>query len=98
MQRKADPRRDMLCGLLALQTGLIDQTALVAAFHTWTLAKTRPMAEILVEHLALDAEGQILIDALTAKHLELHGEDCEISLTSVMRSTTPTGEASCIAI
>ena len=73
----------MLCGLLALQTGLIDQTALVAAFHAWTLAKGRPMAEILVEHGALDAQTRQLIDALTARHLELHGGDCDQSLAAV---------------
>ena len=46
-----DPRdaanRDLLFGLLALQTGLIDQSALVAAFHAWTRDKSRPIAEIL---------------------------------------------------
>jgi eukaryotic-like serine/threonine-protein kinase len=80
---RAETSRDMLCGLLALQTGLIDQTALVAAFHAWTLAKGRPMADILVEHGALDAQARQLIEALTAKHLELHGGDCDQSLAAV---------------
>jgi hypothetical protein len=83
MTQRLEASRDMLCGLLALQTGLIDQTALVAAFHVWSRAKRRPMAEILVDHGALDAQGRNLIEALTAKHLELHGGDCDQSLASV---------------
>ena len=36
MPRHLDPSRDLLFGLLALQTGLINQAQLVAAFHAWT--------------------------------------------------------------
>ena len=49
MPRPLDPSRDLLFGLLALQTGLINQAQLVAAFHAWTQARDRPMAEILAE-------------------------------------------------
>ena len=48
--------RDLLIGLLALQTGLVDQAALVAAFHAWSRDKSRPMAEILVEREAIDGD------------------------------------------
>jgi hypothetical protein len=34
--------RDLLLGLLALQTGLIDHTALMAAFHATGSASTNP--------------------------------------------------------
>ena len=44
-----DPARDLLFGLLALQTGLIHQAQLVAAFHAWTQARDRTMAAILAE-------------------------------------------------
>ena len=54
MPRTLDPARDLLFGLLALQTGLINQAQLVAAFHAWTQAKDRPMAEILAEQGALE--------------------------------------------
>jgi hypothetical protein len=36
MPRPLDPSCDLLFGLLALQTGLINQAQLVAAFHAWT--------------------------------------------------------------
>ena len=42
MPRPIDPSRDLLFGLLALQTGLINQAQLVAAFHAWTQARARP--------------------------------------------------------
>jgi len=85
---KADADRNLLFGLLALQTGLINQSALLVAFHTWTQAKNRHLAEILVEQGALDGDGQELIEALAAKHLKLNGGDAQRSLAAV-----PTGRA-----
>ena len=41
MSHAADPLRDLLFGMFALQNGLIDQSALVGAFHAWTLDKSR---------------------------------------------------------
>ena len=39
--------RHLLFGLLALQTGLIQQAQLVAAFHAWTCDKSRSLADHL---------------------------------------------------
>jgi serine/threonine-protein kinase len=80
---RADAARDLLFGLLALQTGLIDQSKLVAAFHAWTLDKSKPIADILVDQGALDAEQCTLLDALVAQHLKKHGGDVEKSLASL---------------
>ncbi len=44
----AAPDRHLLFGLLALQTGLIQQGQLVAAFHAWTGDKARPLADHLI--------------------------------------------------
>ena len=49
----ADAPRDLLFGLLALQNGMVNQSQLVAAFGAWTLAKDRPLAEVLVSQGAL---------------------------------------------
>ena len=46
MASAADPH--LLFGLLALQTGLIDQAQLLAAFHAWTREKSRPLADHLI--------------------------------------------------
>ena len=39
MSQSSDASRDLLFGLLGLQTGLIDQEALFAAFAAWTARK-----------------------------------------------------------
>ncbi len=78
-----DAERNLLFGLLAVQTGLIDQTALVTALHTANGAKEKSLAGILGEEGALDAEGTALIQALASKHLGRHGGDLEKSLGSL---------------
>ena len=59
-----DPARDLLFGLLALQTGLINQAQLVAAFHAWTQARDHPMAKILAGPDALSAPCLTLVEGL----------------------------------
>jgi hypothetical protein len=81
--RTTDPARDLLFGLLALQNGLIDQSALVAAFHAWTRAKGRPMADHLVARGDLDAEQRALLEALIAQHLKKHGGEADKSLAAL---------------
>src|SRR3954447_18423836 len=78
-----DPSRDLLFGLLALQTGLINQAQLVAAFHAWTQARDGPMAAILVEHGALSAPCLTLVEGLVIEHLRRHGSDPERSLAAI---------------
>src|SRR4051794_2464106 len=89
MNRANDTSRDLLFGLLALQTGLIDQAALVAAFHAWTQDKARPVADHLVALGHLDAAHRPLLEGLAAAHLARHGGDAERSLAAlpVGRST-----------
>ena len=83
MPRPLDPSRDLLFGLLALQTGLINQAQLVAAFHAWTQARDRPMAEILAEQGALSAPCVTLVEGLVLEHLRRHGNDPERSLAAI---------------
>jgi serine/threonine protein kinase len=79
----ADAGRDMLFGLLALQTGLINQASLLVAFHTWTQSKDRPLAEILVSQGAVDGSHRALLEGLVAAHQKLHGDDPEKCLTAI---------------
>src|SRR3954467_15690191 len=83
MNRGHDTARHLLLGLLALQTGLIDQAALVAAFHAWTRDKARPLADHLQALGHLDAEQRGLVEALAAQHLKKHAGDAEKSLPAV---------------
>jgi serine/threonine-protein kinase len=83
MPRPNHPSRDLLFGLLALQTGLINQAQLVAAFHAWTQATDRPMGEILAEQAALSAPCVTLVEGLVLEHLRRHGNDPEQSLAAI---------------
>ena len=47
--------RNLLFGLLALQTGLIDQGQLVNAFRAWTRDQTRAMADHLAARPIVEA-------------------------------------------
>ncbi len=78
-----DPSRDLLFGLLALQTGLINQAQLVAAFHAWTQARDRPMAQILAEQGAMETPCLTLVEGLVIEHLRRHGSDPERSLAAI---------------
>ena len=75
MPPTADPARDLLFGLLALQNGLIDQGALFAAFPAWTRDKARPLADHLFGRGDLEAEQRAAVEAMVALHLKKHGGD-----------------------
>ena len=83
MAQRSDLPHDLLFGLLALQTGMVDQAQLVAAFQAWAVSKTRPMAAVLFEHGALDEDGRALLAALAEKHLKKYGGDTEKSLAAL---------------
>jgi serine/threonine-protein kinase len=83
MSPALDPSRDLLFGLLALQTGLINQAQLVAAFHAWTQARDRPMAQILADQGALETASLTLVEGLVIEHLRRHGGDPERSLAAI---------------
>src|SRR5262249_8992129 len=78
-----DPARNLLFGLLALQTGLINQAQLVAAFHAWTQARNRHMAEILPEQRALEAPCVAVVEALVVEQLRRNGSDPQRSLAAI---------------
>ncbi len=66
--------RHLLFGLLALQTGIINQGQLVAAFQAWTLDKMRNLADILVARGDLNAVQRGLLEGLADQHVEKHGD------------------------
>jgi serine/threonine-protein kinase len=58
--------RDLLLGMLALQTGLADPPAVVAAFHAWGRDPGRSMGDVLLERGAIDASRRRLLEDLLA--------------------------------
>jgi serine/threonine protein kinase/tetratricopeptide (TPR) repeat protein len=81
-----EAERNKLFGMLAFRAGLIDQTALVSAFHTCTGTQEKSLVDVLHEQGSLDAEGAALIQALAAKHLGANGDDPEKTLDSLAAS------------
>ena len=84
-----DTDRNLLFGLLALQTGMIDQGALFAAFAAWTRDKSRALADHLVALGHLDAARRAAVEAIAGVHVQALGGDIEKSLAvlNVGRST-----------
>jgi eukaryotic-like serine/threonine-protein kinase len=80
--------RDLLFGLLALQTGLIQQAQLVAAFHAWTCDKSRSLGDHLMAMGHLDATHRPLLEGLAAAHLARHDGDVEKSLAAAAGRST----------
>src|SRR3954468_9865242 len=83
MPLTTDPSRDLLVGLLALQTGLIQQAQLVAAFHAGTCDKSRPLADHLIALGHINAAQRAAVEALANLHVETHGGKVEESLAAV---------------
>jgi hypothetical protein len=74
---------NLLFGLLALQTGIIDQAQLVAAFQAWTLDKARSLADHLEARGDVTGPRRAALEALAAVHVESHGGDVAKSLAAV---------------
>src|ERR1700681_168394 len=75
--------RNLLFGILALQMEFITREALVQAMNGWVLSKDKPLGKVLLEQKALSSETHALLEALVAKHMEMHGNDAEKSLASL---------------
>jgi serine/threonine protein kinase/tetratricopeptide (TPR) repeat protein len=80
---KSAADRNLLFGLLALQNGMIEHTALLKAFQAWTLAKDRSMAGLLLEQRALTEPRRALLDGLLREHVVIHCGDVQKSLAAV---------------
>ncbi len=78
--------RHLLFGLLALQTGIINQGQLVAAFQAWTLDKGRSLADHLQVRGDLTGAKRTLLEGLAGVHLETHDGDAEKSLAAIPSS------------
>jgi eukaryotic-like serine/threonine-protein kinase len=75
---------NLLFGILALQNGLIGQPDLIAAFQCWSLERSRPMAQTLVERGALTEDDRAMLDGLVRRHVEKRGCDAEPGRAAVL--------------
>ena len=62
--------QDLLFGILALQSSLIEQPDLIAAFQCWSKERSRSLARILVERGALTEDDRSMLNSLVRRHLE----------------------------
>ena len=81
MSASAD--RDLLHGLIALQNHFIDQSDLLAAFHSWCEDRSRSLVQVLRDRKALDDDTAKFLEALVAKHLARFGGDAAQSLAAL---------------
>src|SRR4051812_9918904 len=74
---------NLLFGILALQMDFISRDALIAGMNAWVIEKSKPLGQILLEQKILPPDTYALLEALVQKHLALHGNDVQKSLTAV---------------
>jgi hypothetical protein len=75
--------RNLLLGILALQNGFVTRDQLVEAMHAWTLARQRPLGDLLRERGALSGEEHALLEALVNRQVARHRGDVEQSLQAL---------------
>jgi serine/threonine protein kinase len=76
-------KRNLLLGILALQNNFITRGQLLAAFNAWVEDKSKSLGALLLEQKALTPEHHALLEALTAAHLQQHGDDADKSLAAL---------------
>ncbi|MDX2036844.1 MAG: tetratricopeptide repeat protein [Isosphaeraceae bacterium] len=80
--------RDILLGLLALQSGLVDEDRLDEALRAWTRDKSRGPAAHLLEGDDFSDDARRALETLVDRHLFKHGGEFGRILASI-----PAGEA-----
>ena len=75
--------RNLLIGLLALQSNFISRDQLLDAFRRWVENKEMCIGAILLEQHALDQQTHDLLLALAAKHIELHANQPSLGLDAL---------------
>ncbi len=75
--------RDLLYGILAVQMGLVERDALVAAVREKTTSDDESLGEILHRQGALSQQTKELVDALVQQHLELNDNNPVRSLATL---------------
>jgi eukaryotic-like serine/threonine-protein kinase len=89
--------RNLLFGILALQTDFVTRDALIAAMHAWVQDKARSLGQILREQGALSESRHDLLEALVRENLAQHGNDPAKSLAGFTWIDLPQHELEQIA-
>jgi hypothetical protein len=92
MVGEADRTRELLFGVPAFRTGLIDRTELFAALDKWKDASQCPVAKCLTGQGALEADRRAVIDSLVALDLKAHGDAAKSLLAATVAATLEVGD------
>lgn len=76
----------LMLGLLAVQSGLIDEGELLAAVAAWSRERRTPLADLLVSREALTPEERDAVQALSSRQLARHGTAIQAITASGMES------------
>ena len=75
--------RNLLFGVLALQTDLIDSSQFADACAAWAARKTAPLADILIERGWITAADKADVERLMERKLKRHGGDLQATIDAV---------------
>jgi serine/threonine-protein kinase len=81
---KGEVNRNLLFGLLALQNGFVDQSALVAAFQSWVRDKSHSIADYLIKRGDLEMSCKSALEALVELHREDDGQSLERGVVATL--------------
>jgi serine/threonine protein kinase len=76
--------RNLLFGIVALQTNFISRDAFDAAMREWVNNRERSLGEILSTRQILADTDQVLLDRIVERHLREHDSDVERSLEALL--------------
>ena len=78
-----DTDRNLLLGVLALQSDLIDCRRFVDACVLWATRKDEPLLDLLIERGWIDKSDKIHLEYFLKRTLERHGGDARASLAAM---------------
>jgi serine/threonine-protein kinase len=79
----ADADRNLLFGVIALQTDAITRTQFIDGCALWASQKERPLADVLAERGWITPEDRADVERLVDRKLRRHGGDVQASLAEL---------------
>src|SRR5580704_3902053 len=79
-----DTERNLLFGVVALQSGAVDADRLAETCAAWASEPTRALADLLVNHGLMTDEQKAAVEKVVARELESHGGDSHATLAATI--------------
>lgn len=84
--------RDLLFGRIALETGLVDKTSMIAAVRNWAREQDRSLKEHLFECGAIDDSRSALVEHVVAEYATEHERGLNASMSAASHTREPLTE------